>query len=877
MELNKFNRFFNTELASDDDYCAKDYFLTNYENGAFLYNCYICYKYRFSLLNFGEYSTFETEFFKAKGILDKEMFILVIYCRIVSFSINELTIFEITKILNNKTWMCTNLDSLYNILLPELELSLEELRKLFPRLKNNDVLQQVLNIKFIIRTLYRDSKIRFVSKSLSEKSVVDVDLFILLDEIKFIKGYKICYDSSTFSVLKDLIYLYKLPLKKPVLICHKKEMTVEDYLNNKSFSSPIWIRNINLKLIDKSFLMEKVEPLEFTEVLNWLNFTPFRTNYKLLAIYLERSYDPSQQDWRMISKFNLLGNILSTTTEYDAGVFSIESLSDLDKNKASMNACVLDLIEKQSKRISKYWDGVWFSEHLEDSRGRIFQKAWPLNYQLNHIVRNTLRIENKNNLSKLSKDLFSNCFIKEHINFEWNLFYYQKIDVKKFIKFINTKTNWKLNNKNWLEIESILTLVNAISPDKKFGIVNKTEWFYDNFDRLVNINWSKDWTSIKEEFNFKNKDMLKFIGYVETLKDLKGNIFKNMYWGDASNNVLQLISFRLEIYNETMLRLFNIFENNTKYDGAYSYVSDKLKETWDTFSTKFPNTLSEKEFLNLIKKEDVKRVIMPSCYGMTKYSCREELKSEFDNRIDLISWKDLNKKTQILIIDFIREEMFNCLKMLDFDIQVYIDLFDKIPVKNNYYWFADNKKPIVIQCLKKSKRSKYLFDKRKLDRQVYLVKKTDNLVNKDDTLKLLKTEIDKVNKKLSEDDKIFYHRIKVEFGNKNITIRLQKKSEEINWKEVNLARIPGSIHSYDSSILNKSIYILKKLNIKVAPIHDSLGSCIIYAPIVRIVFLAVNIYYLKLNNERSIYPFDKTTNFNEDYFRKIAESTNFFK
>lgn len=52
------------------------------------------------------------------------------------------------------------------------------------------------------------------------------------------------------------------------------------------------------------------------------------------------------------------------------------------------------LYEFIKKQIERYHYSCFFFKHCLDQRTRIYTNSWPLNYQLNHLVRSCIRVVN---------------------------------------------------------------------------------------------------------------------------------------------------------------------------------------------------------------------------------------------------------------------------------------------------------------------------------------------------------------------------------------------------------------------------------------------------------------------------------------------------
>jgi len=81
-----------------------------------------------------------------------------------------------------------------------------------------------------------------------------------------------------------------------------------------------------------------------------------------------------------------------------------------------------------------------------------------------------------------------------------------------------------------------------------------------------------------------------------------------LWFNDASANVLQIIVMKLMVYDKKLLKLTNVFSNDTGYKDIYEYATFNISH----------------EF-NIVSRDLVKSRIMPGIYGQKKNTFYEKI------------------------------------------------------------------------------------------------------------------------------------------------------------------------------------------------------------------------------------------------------------
>ncbi len=110
-----------------------------------------------------------------------------------------------------------------------------------------------------------------------------------------------------------------------------------------------------------------------------------------------------------------------------------------------------------------------------------------------------------------------------------------------------------------------------------------------------------------------------------------------------------------------------------------------------------------------------------------------------------------------------------------------------------------------------------------------------------------------------------------------IYARIYFPETKIDKHKTRQSLVPNTIHSYDASIICFVTEICNEIGIGILPIHDSIGSKIITAPLVKIIFKIVNIEFMIKASKKEPFPLNKPIEFEEKIIEKIIKSKNFFR
>lgn len=787
---------------------------------------------------------------------------------------------------DNKMWIGVNLDSFYFITLNHFQYNINE--NIYKN-KDMELIKKKKDISLIISTLERINGVIFYT-NLGKNKNNEAYPKELLDSINFTKGYIICFPYKLFDLLRQYKYARKLVLKAPEVVEKKlKTMTLLEFLDNNNFSKSIWMNSGNLtitnfekyKIYNKKLLYKRVNTKTILSSINYLNSIKLTYSQEILNDIIKIAKNNTMFNGQLSHKTTVINYLLHIKSNNMEESQSTEITSDLQS--ALKSAAVLDLIEKQLED-----NPTFYLNYKLDHRLRIYCYPWPINYQLNHVIRTSLKISYNPDIEEIHENFMKHPLIAKYIknnkDIDGLLFdYIEKPEIEKIISNIfnafNVITVNDLEEKCAKEFfyQTLLKL----APKKIKGNLEKIKFVTNKLTNFIKAEISIDFKYWLSEFKLKDKKTPYLVYYQKIIKNLLQGDFKAITWADASSNAIQLIVLRnLSNFDnektENLLKLVNVFDNDTEYSNIYEYLTEKIKEKdHSEIVNKLNNKISKNELISLQENDNNKYLLMPLVYGMGKISYRAKIDKMIssDSRNDI--WQKLEYREKNDISDYFWNSALSEIEKLGFDMQGYKKIcnesedFDKYDA---FIWQTDLGIPIAPVNIINSKRGliKDEIKKIKIKEKLEKIKEID------------KERLEKLKKKLDKDDKIFWHRHRTITDKNNIYSRIYyKKKYDISKRDTRQSIIPNTIHAYDASIMHIVIQICKKLKINILVIHDSIGTHALLLPHVKIIFKIVNILLIEINNNKKIFPFKKAKKIPENELDKvkirILKSKNFFK
>lgn len=822
-------------------------------------------------INIEELNEVEEKLYKeiCKSEVERKWIIYKNFQKISENIVNEMIYKDIQMLTERTPWVTTNMDSLYNIKMDHIRIHPNISYKILPKSKEKMRIK-IINSNIIITTLFRYEGI-----VLHNKMKEDIE-FELKEKISFTKGYTVCIKPESVNKMKMYSYYRKCVMTKKTEIKAKSEiMSVKEYLSNKNYSDNIWIKEDNVNELNtnkikilNNILDDKINTKDFVDNINFLNSIELSINKKTINEIYKFIDNNVEINELYITKNKIVENIYKINDKEDN---NFKNIDNMDFQKIINSASMLEIIIKQINKYEKF-----YINNAYDSRMRIYAQTWPVNYQLSHIIRSSILINNDNKIEDIIKNFYNNKEIKENY-IECKDSLNDKISIDTNIKldsFINKNMKWN-GEEIKIKKECLIMVLRKLSPNSIKDLNEKLNFAIDNYEEFMDNDILDNWDKWKEKLKIKENKVTYLIGLKENIKKISKNNFSETFWLDASSNAIQLIALRMGCKNEKLLMLTNIIDNKTEYENIYDYVTKKIKEmSHSDIIIKIKNKLNKEDLDSLRDKDDSKYLIMPACYGMGKYKNRINIENKLkDNK----KWMKLDEKEKNIVSDYFWNKTFEILRELEFELEEYKKICNKMKDYDVFIWKNDVDLPIAPINTRKSKRQELI---KKLNE---LKMKKNDILDKE-VIKKIESKIKVIKEKMKNDDRLFWKRTMVRIkGNKiikNIYIRIPNSEKIIDKRMTLQALAPNSIHSYDASVMFLCIKICREIGIEILVIHDCIGCRVIDAPIVKKIFKIANLIILK--KSINIIPFPiKENNINHMEYEKlkikILESENFFR
>lgn len=817
---------------------------------------------------------YEELVYKDKKTFEVSYLMLKTVERLLSDNFNEMIKKDLDIIKNDSIWVGLNLDSFYFIGLPHI--NHDDLTK---KKKKKNLSEKIIDVNIIISTLERIKEVVFYTKL--HKKDENIYPETLLESLSYTKGYLICFSPKIVPYLKKYKYMRKLIKRKPLFIKtpEKKKLTFLESLDDNNFSTPIWMNNRNFNIVnDKNLnvynrkLLEAPSNIEnCVSNLNYLNSIEFFYDKFFFESLLKIIDSSNNIDKSLSTRASLYNTVLKINNNKDEGFTEINT----DLPVLIQSASVLELIKTQLT----YYDSFYFDNRL-CSRIRVYPYPWPINYQLNHVIRNILLFKKKEDVDLLWEKFWGFGLVRKYLK-DTSIFEYDiNLDIKTKIDnlFIKNSIESSTTVQEKLKKESIYQLLIKISPKEIKNLNDKIDFSLGILEDFIGSNLEKDWKVWLDKIKLKKKKLPYLLNYQIALKNALNNNFSSVLWADASSNAIQLIVLRLNIKHPMLLKLVNIYDNDTGFSNIYEYITIKIKELNHKKIIKDLENILTKEQINFLQDIDNnKYLLMPSAYGMGKITYRKKLNEmlQADEREGI--WNLLNDRQKNILSDYFWESAVKILKKVGFNMNEYKSIcknFSDTYGSDCFIWKTDLGVTIGPVSLKTSKREEIL---KKLNFLKLKIKETKD----EEALRKLMNEVEKYKKKLSKNEKDFYKRTMVKTSKHKIFCRLYfKEKYDVNGRETQQTLVPNTIHAYDASIVHLCIKICKILKINLMVIHDSIGCNMLVLVFIKMIFKIVNVFFIDINNKKEIFPLYNKKKLKEnellELIKNILKSKNFF-
>jgi hypothetical protein len=217
---------------------------------------------------------------------------------------------------------------------------------------------------FIISILDRFNFVKRVDKANNPLE------FEYMSEIAFTRGQTVLFEKRKFLKFKNFINSRKIYLNNSLTITAPKTINIENFFLNDTYSSKIFIRDLEYKGFDfKDLKGIEVNTEKLLKIINHLNSTKFSINknfFKKIIEFKNKNITYFKDD---VNK-KIIDNLITECTE----IYNDKKVSSFDINiqKLFSNMAIFNLMQIQIERILKYNNNVFFLNHRLDSRMRIY-------------------------------------------------------------------------------------------------------------------------------------------------------------------------------------------------------------------------------------------------------------------------------------------------------------------------------------------------------------------------------------------------------------------------------------------------------------------------------------------------------------------------
>lgn len=530
------------------------------------------------------------------------------------------------------------------------------------------VLKQQLTLNYL--PLYKHL---YIVKITPDKHFISAnkDLFDYFKSLNYKKIKSDAYVVFDAQVFKDLNFFYSgngVYFKPPVTSFLSNEPNALNVLNNECYNRPIWIeKGDEVKMLEsfpkeqQDFFFKEVSGLDnFVDAINYLQGTRFEINLHnlkfLKEVYSNFSREPDE-DWE-----NFFFGLDPLESFYEEDFIDLtkdpssEKKVNLPKNiefigdellKTPQNTSKLDRLINALVTIEELGlitelnpKGFYYAQAC-DMRSRTYPKASVATYQNSRITRALAKPIQK----EMNIEYATYSFLTENpVLFEYKSFNYQHLDIsslRDLFEFAANKFPKEMSSARMNELltttlssstflfhsTTILLIEQLCDVFFRFGDLRRTGSNKKDYSAIVSqgIILARELLDITNDRNlmkFTKKEVSKEKKFWEFFFLFKGFLsfwsdtskWLDLCWyNDASSNVVQLVFFKNLITDQDLLRVSNIFNNDTVFTGIYDCVASSIREELN---------------FSWVSADLIKATLMPGIYGQTFYSLRTRLDKE---------------------------------------------------------------------------------------------------------------------------------------------------------------------------------------------------------------------------------------------------------
>lgn len=626
-----------------------------------------------------------------------------------------------------------------------------------------------------IKILYLTKEKKFISFDLEYIKWVNI-----LNDLKIEQGAYLIINKFKYDRISLLYEGASVFFEPQETIFNKNSKNiVSEIIKNKNFNKNLWIEKkfeVKKELLGDNELNKEIFSKEikifpnFLDSINYLQKTPFtldKENLEYINSLYKNLTDPNFETsnaFFKLEKFDLILKLNENEKIFKTYNFAEplkESIISTEiKNKDKMSQFIFDITTLQQLNLLKNkisMGSYFYYSYLIDRRCRIYPSATLINYQHSKITRALVQpSQNENQIVKI----FQKFILNNEFLLKYKIFNFQHLNyliLNKLINYIRIKyndldfecfiKNITIVDKNFVFkfTKEILILEQFCDIFFKFGSLTTSIDFNTTIENGLNLAIKINQTLKDDYLNFTSfyvKKDKKFIEYLILFKNYKKFWNSNDFWlsgcwyNDASANVIQLLMFKLFSFNPRLMKIANIFNNDTEHKNIYEYVATEIKK-----EIKF----------EAASADIVKQIIMPGAYGQSVLKFiktadslllkNENWKNLENNDENLIfedeNWKNFSinerrkKKNQQLAS--IEKFVWKVFENENFPIKDYLSLCKNLPKLNKKYrWLNYKGMPIIIE---KHEINDYLKTNPQKQKIFILLKKINFIIEKEENFK----------------------------------------------------------------------------------------------------------------------------------------------
>ncbi len=264
-------------------------------------------------------------------------------------------------------------------------------------------IRQDITHNITMSVLHRLAFIKVINRSCKN---IDQEL---KSQLFYTKGNVIYLDKKYLPILKKLVVHNRLPTSQPVKLVMYKNQSLYNLIDNNNYSYNVWLETFSNKidLNSHEFLNLKDIPYDATKLINVLNYL------NSTQVSLDKSYYYTLLERIKTSKtFTSTLNSVKNIIKKDVYLYNTDADEYIVTNNNNIDLINLTLLEEELDIFIKFNNKNFYLTYVLDRRSRIYIRQWPINYQLNHLVRAVVTLTNDH------ITIYRNFFIHKNLHYQ---------------------------------------------------------------------------------------------------------------------------------------------------------------------------------------------------------------------------------------------------------------------------------------------------------------------------------------------------------------------------------------------------------------------------------------------------------------------------